>query len=51
MLQHEVLELANDAVSPLWRSFDRHAPAYAGVYSGTTIDHPSVAGSPEAAVR
>jgi hypothetical protein len=38
MLQHEVLELANDAVSPLWRSFDRHAPAYAGVYSGTTIE-------------
>ena len=36
--QHEVLELANDAVSPLWRSLGCDAPAYAGVYGGTTIE-------------
>ena len=38
MLPDEVLDLANDAVSPLWRSFGRDAPGYAGVYSGTTIE-------------
>jgi UDP:flavonoid glycosyltransferase YjiC (YdhE family) len=38
MLAHEVLELANDAVSPLWRSFERDAPGHAGVYRGVTIE-------------
>jgi UDP:flavonoid glycosyltransferase YjiC (YdhE family) len=38
MLPHEVLELANDAVSPLWRSFGRDVPGYAGVYRGVTIE-------------
>ena len=38
MLPHEVLELANDAVSPLWRTFGRDAPGYAGVYRGLTIE-------------
>ena len=38
MLPHEVLELANDAVSPLWRSFERDAPGYAGVYRDLTIE-------------
>jgi UDP-N-acetylglucosamine:LPS N-acetylglucosamine transferase len=38
MLPHAVLELANDALSPLWRSFGRDAPGYGGVYSGITIE-------------
>jgi UDP:flavonoid glycosyltransferase YjiC (YdhE family) len=38
MLPHEVMELANDAVSPIWRSFDRSTPGYGGVYQGITID-------------
>jgi UDP:flavonoid glycosyltransferase YjiC (YdhE family) len=38
ILPHDVLELANDAVSPLWRSFGRDAPGYAGVYGGLTIE-------------
>jgi UDP-N-acetylglucosamine:LPS N-acetylglucosamine transferase len=38
MLPREVLELTNDAVSPLWRSFERDAPGYAGVYRGVTIE-------------
>lgn len=38
MLPHEVLELANDAVSPLWRSLGRDVPGYAGVYRGITIE-------------
>ncbi len=38
MLPHEVLELANDAVSPLWRSFGRDVPGYAGIYRGITIE-------------
>jgi hypothetical protein len=38
MLPHEVFELVDDAVSPLWRSFGRDTPGYAGVYSGTTIE-------------
>lgn len=37
MLPHEVLELADDAVRPLWRSFGREAPGYAGVYKDLTI--------------
>jgi UDP:flavonoid glycosyltransferase YjiC (YdhE family) len=36
-LQHEILELANDAVSPLWRSFGVDAPGHAGVYRGVTL--------------
>jgi UDP:flavonoid glycosyltransferase YjiC (YdhE family) len=38
MLPHEVLELADDAVSPVWRSFDRTSPGYGGVYQGVTIE-------------
>jgi UDP:flavonoid glycosyltransferase YjiC (YdhE family) len=38
MLQHDIMELANDAVSPLWRSFGRDAPGYAGIYRGLTIE-------------
>jgi UDP:flavonoid glycosyltransferase YjiC (YdhE family) len=37
LLPHEVWELANDAVSPLWRSFGRYTPGYAGVYRDLTI--------------
>ena len=37
LLPHEIMELANDAVSPLWRSFGRHTPGYAGVYRDLTI--------------
>jgi UDP:flavonoid glycosyltransferase YjiC (YdhE family) len=38
MLPHEVSELADDAVSPMWRSFDRSTPGYGGLYRGTTIE-------------
>lgn len=34
----DVLELANDAVSPLWRTLGAQAPGFAGVYEGTTIE-------------
>src|SRR3984893_10194848 len=37
LADHEVFELANDAVSPLWRSFGRDAPGHAGVYRDLTI--------------
>lgn len=38
MLPHDVMELANDALSPLWRSFDLPAPGYGGAYQGLTIE-------------
>jgi hypothetical protein len=38
MLPHEVLALADDAVSPIWRSFDRSSPGYGGLYRGITIE-------------
>jgi UDP:flavonoid glycosyltransferase YjiC (YdhE family) len=38
MLPPDVMELANDAISPLWRSFGRDAPGYGGVYRGSTIE-------------
>lgn len=38
LLEPEILELANDAVSPLWRSFGRSAPGYGGVYRDLTIE-------------
>ena len=38
MLPHEVIELGDDAVSPIWRSFDRSTPGYGGLYRGTTIE-------------
>ena len=38
MLPHEVSELADDAVSPMWRSFDRCSPGYGGLYQGITIE-------------
>ena len=38
MLPHDVMELVNDALSPLWRSFDLHVPGYGGIYQGLTIE-------------
>jgi UDP:flavonoid glycosyltransferase YjiC (YdhE family) len=38
MLPPDVMELANDAISPLWRSLGRDAPGYGGVYRGITIE-------------
>jgi MGT family glycosyltransferase len=35
---HEIFVLANDAVSPLWRSFSRDVPGYAGVYRDLTVE-------------
>ncbi len=37
LLPHEVLVLANDAVSPIWRSVGLDVPGYAGVYRDVTI--------------
>lgn len=34
---NDVLELANDAVSPLWRSFGLDTPGFAGAFAGVTI--------------
>jgi UDP:flavonoid glycosyltransferase YjiC (YdhE family) len=38
MLPHEVIGLADDAVSPIWRSFDRSTPGFGGLYRGITIE-------------
>ncbi len=38
MLPHEVTALADDAVSPIWRSFDCSTPGYGGLYRGITIE-------------
>jgi UDP-glucoronosyl and UDP-glucosyl transferase len=38
MLPHEVMALADDAVSPIWRSFDCATPGYGGLYRGITIE-------------
>ncbi len=38
MLPHDVSELGNDAVSPMWRSFDCSTPGYGGLYRGMTIE-------------
>jgi UDP:flavonoid glycosyltransferase YjiC (YdhE family) len=38
MLLHEVTALADDAVAPVWRSFDRTSPGYAGLYEGITVE-------------
>jgi UDP:flavonoid glycosyltransferase YjiC (YdhE family) len=38
MLPHEVMALADDAVSPVWRSFDCSTPGYGGLYRGITIE-------------
>jgi UDP:flavonoid glycosyltransferase YjiC (YdhE family) len=32
-----VMDLATDAVSPIWREFGLDAPSAAGIYSGTTV--------------
>ena len=37
MLPHEVMALADDAVSPIWRSFSCTTPGYGGLYRGITI--------------
>ena len=34
----DVLELANDSVSPLWRSLGQTVGGYAGVYQGLTVE-------------
>lgn len=34
---HEAVEMANDAVSPIWRSFGRDVPGWAGMYRHLTI--------------
>jgi UDP:flavonoid glycosyltransferase YjiC (YdhE family) len=38
MLPHEVMELANDALSPLWRSYGLDVPGYGGIYQRLTIE-------------
>jgi UDP:flavonoid glycosyltransferase YjiC (YdhE family) len=38
MLGHDIFELADDAVSPMWRSFGRDTPGYAGIYRHLTIE-------------
>jgi UDP:flavonoid glycosyltransferase YjiC (YdhE family) len=38
MLPHAVTELGDDAVSPMWRSFDLSTPGYGGLYQGMTIE-------------
>jgi UDP:flavonoid glycosyltransferase YjiC (YdhE family) len=38
MPDHDVYVLANDAVSPLWRSFGCDVPGFAGVYRDLTIE-------------
>jgi UDP:flavonoid glycosyltransferase YjiC (YdhE family) len=35
---HGIMQLVDDAVSPLWRSFGRDTPGYAGVYRDVTIE-------------
>jgi UDP:flavonoid glycosyltransferase YjiC (YdhE family) len=35
---HEVMKLVDDAVSPLWRSFGRETPGYAGGYRDVTVE-------------
>jgi UDP:flavonoid glycosyltransferase YjiC (YdhE family) len=37
LLDAEVLDLANDAVAPLWRTFGLEVPGYAGCYETATI--------------
>jgi UDP:flavonoid glycosyltransferase YjiC (YdhE family) len=37
LTEPDILQLATDAVSPLWRSFGRDVPPYAGVYRGATV--------------
>ena len=34
---HEAVEMANDAVAPIWRSFGRDVPGWAGMYRHLTI--------------
>lgn len=38
LLAPDVLELADEAMSPMWRSLGLVAPGYAGLYEGTTIE-------------
>jgi len=38
MLPPAVMELADDVLSPLWRSFGRDTPGYGGAYGDTTIE-------------
>ena len=38
MLPDEVMMLADDAVSPIWRSFDRTSPGFCGLYAGITVE-------------
>ncbi len=38
LMSHDVMELVNDAVTPMWRSFGLDSPRFGGVYAGTTIE-------------
>jgi UDP:flavonoid glycosyltransferase YjiC (YdhE family) len=38
ILDDEVMELVDDAISPLWRSFGRRSPGFAGAYRDLTIE-------------
>ena len=38
MLPHEIMELANDSLCPLWRSFGHDSPGWGGLYRGLTIE-------------
>jgi UDP:flavonoid glycosyltransferase YjiC (YdhE family) len=38
LLSHEVMVLADDAMSPIWRSFACTSPGYGGLYQGITIE-------------
>jgi len=38
MLLHEITQLGDDAVSPVWRSFGCASPGYGGLYRGVTIE-------------
>jgi UDP:flavonoid glycosyltransferase YjiC (YdhE family) len=37
LLAPDVLDLANDAVAPIWRTVGLDAPGFAGLYEGTTV--------------
>lgn len=38
MLAHEVMELADDALRPLWRSSGMDSPGWGGIYEGLTVE-------------
>ena len=38
MLPHEVIELADDSLCPLWRSFGHDSQGWGGIYGGLTLE-------------